>query len=298
MARERLEGGAHVHEQLGVGVRHRRDLGRRAPGLLEQVAQLGVGVRQRGHHRLEVVEERVQRADHLVDVLAAARQRGAVAVEHRAQVGPELVVLDVEEVVELGGLERLLQRDRVAGREGLRAAAGRERDVLQAQRRARADLQARVGRQRLDLLVELERHHRDRLLLVALGHVRRALVRRWPCRAGSGPPRPPGSRPGAPRCPPPGSSRRGSPPSRRRSARTAARCSRCRRGRPRSSPRARSRRPPARGWRPARMSCGGGSWREEVVEELVGVRAALRAALERQRACPSAASCRACRAAP
>ena len=44
-------------------------------------------------------------------------ERGAVAVEHRAQVGPELVVLDVEEVVELGGLERLLERDRVAGLE-------------------------------------------------------------------------------------------------------------------------------------------------------------------------------------
>ena len=161
----------------GVGVRHRRDLRRGAAGLLEELVELGVRVGQGGHDRLEVPEERDEVLDRLVDAGAAAREAVAVALEHRAEVLAEVLVVEAEELVQLHRLGGVGQRDRRARRVGLVRVAQLHLDVLQSERRARAHDQARV----------------------------RAAAPRSTCRASCRPPRSPAARPSSP------------PPARRRS---------------------------------------------------------------------------------
>ena len=228
MARERLEGAAHVHEQLGVGVRHRSELRRGAARLHEEVVELRVRVREVLHHRLEVAEERSQVADQVVDGDAATRQRLAVALVHRAQVAAELGVLDAEEVVELGGLHRLGQRDGVAGRDRssscgpapARCTSGRVPSGDGSERSCRPAAPPPSCRASASPPRSLAARTRRSV------PSRRALPRR----AGAPPPRLRASRPGAPRCRPRDSSRPVSPPAGRTRARTAGRRWRCRPG--------------------------------------------------------------------
>ena len=139
---------------------HRRGLGRGVAELLEeavragsrdgQVAATGSRSRSSGH----------ERADRRVEVRSAAGQAAAVAVERVARADPCLVVEHVEEVVELddrAGAPARSGSSHPASRSSS-PRPGRELDVLEAERRTRPHEQRGVGRQRLDLLVEL---HRD-----------------------------------------------------------------------------------------------------------------------------------------
>ena len=86
-------------------------------------------------------------------------EAAAEAVERVARPHARLVVEHVEQLVELDdGRTRLANRDRGAGGQPRAALARGELDVLEAEGGARAHEQGRVGRHRLDLLVEL---HRD-----------------------------------------------------------------------------------------------------------------------------------------
>jgi hypothetical protein len=114
----------------------------------DEALQAGVGVRQRGHDRRQVGDELGQRRERAVDGVAASGERLPEVVEVAVDVVAGLFVERREEVVELGS-------------DGARAGADRrpvgkfpgghpldELDVLQAERRARADLDRRVGRDR------------------------------------------------------------------------------------------------------------------------------------------------------
>jgi hypothetical protein len=163
VARERLEGRAHVLEELRVRLRDRRDLSGEAAQLDEQPVEPHGRVRERAEDRFGVGQEGDEVVDDLVDRDAAPGKRGTEALERGALVVARLLVERAEEILELDRLGRVLERDRVAGRVALGLGAERELDVLEAERRARPDLHERVDGQRLDVLVELHVDHRDRV---------------------------------------------------------------------------------------------------------------------------------------
>ena len=188
----------------------------------EERADARLRVGDVAHHALEPGQQRLQGADRLVEVRAAAGQR----VAELDQVGLDVLlgrlVEGAEQLVELDRLgRRRRQRQRRARREALIGGAAVDLQVLEAERRARPDDHRRVHRQRIDGLVELQGQRcGDRP--VVLGD---RLDRLDDAR--------PGRRRSGPRC-------RGRAPRRRaparsagRSGRTAGRCWRCRRGRPR-----------------------------------------------------------------
>jgi hypothetical protein len=111
-----------------------------------------------------VREERDEILDGLVDARPPARQPVAEALEHRAEVLAEVLVVEAEELVELHRLGGVGERDRRAGRVGLARVPELHLDVLEPERRAGAHDHARVAGQLLDALVELHVDHRYRPL--------------------------------------------------------------------------------------------------------------------------------------
>ena len=121
----------------------------------------GLRPRQVLHHRDDVAQQRAEGADRGVDRLAAAGERGPEALEVRLRRGPGLLVEHVQELVELDRRLGVRERDRVAVLVALARVPARDLDVLEAERRARADQQRRVRRQRPGVLVERQAEHRD-----------------------------------------------------------------------------------------------------------------------------------------
>ncbi|TML02738.1 MAG: hypothetical protein E6G41_14880, partial [Actinobacteria bacterium] len=140
IARPRLERVGHLGEQVRVDLRDRRDDLRRRPELLEEVLEVGVRVREVRHHRLQVPEQRRRGLDEAAEVLAAAGERVAEALQVDLRGAPRLSVEHVVELVELDRDARLALRQHAAVRDRLLRAALRELDVLQAERRTRPDL--------------------------------------------------------------------------------------------------------------------------------------------------------------
>ena len=109
--------------------------------------------------------ERVERLDGLVERRSPPGQAVAEPLERLAGVYARLGLEGGQHVLQvLGRRGGRGERDGVAGLEGARGAARHQLHVLEPQRRARANGDRRVHRQRLDALVELELKQRDRAL--------------------------------------------------------------------------------------------------------------------------------------
>jgi hypothetical protein len=146
-----------VAEEARLLLGDRRDLRGGLAEAAEEAREVGALRREVLHHRLEVAQQAGQHAERLVDRLAAAGERGAELVEVLALRGARRLVERGEHLVDLdrlGGRPR--GRDRRSGREAGAGVALRDLDVLQAERRARADDDRGVPRQRLDRRLELE----------------------------------------------------------------------------------------------------------------------------------------------
>jgi hypothetical protein len=159
-ARQALEGVGHAGEAARERVRQGREHAGDVGGLVEQPHEARVGVRQRAHHRRQVAEQLRRGAERAADRLAAAGQPAAEVVEVAVDVLARRLVEDREEVVELGADGVRAGGDRGALGQRLAGLAAHELDVLQAERRARADADGRVGRDRRRGLVEAQRQLR------------------------------------------------------------------------------------------------------------------------------------------
>src|SRR5262249_27309267 len=138
--RDRVEGARQLAEQLALDLGDRDDLGRGPVDVLEEVDQLRVRLRQRLHDRRQVLEERVEGGDRLVDRRAAARERVAEALQRRTRAVARLLVEGREQVLVLDRPRLgLRQRDGRAGLQRLLRLAGRDVQVLEAERRLRPD---------------------------------------------------------------------------------------------------------------------------------------------------------------
>ena len=106
--------------------------------------------------RLEVLEQARRLLDRAPDGGAAAGERVAEAAQVLLAGRARLGVEDLEDLVEVDVVVGLLERDRVAVLVGRLRVALLELEVLEAERRARADAPARVLGDLADRLVELE----------------------------------------------------------------------------------------------------------------------------------------------
>ncbi len=194
VAAERLEGGGHVHEQLGVGVAPPARSGRRCGAARRKKLRSSVSsVGQRAHHRLERGHERHEVLDRRVDRRAAAGERVAVALEHRALVRGACPSSQVEKNSSSStGLRRLVERraSRPARSVWLELPGCSSMYLRPSAERGRIG-ELGVARQLAVLLLELHVDHRDG---AAVAPPRSRSAR-------SGRPRRPGSRRSAPRCP-------------------------------------------------------------------------------------------------
>ena len=129
-------------------------------GLADESGELRLRVGEGPHDRRQVAEQLGQGVERAVDRRAAAGERGAEVVEVALDVLARRRVEDREEVVELGADGVRAHADRLAVRQRPRRAAAHEVDVLQAERRARADLDRRVGGDRRRGRVEVQRELR------------------------------------------------------------------------------------------------------------------------------------------
>ncbi len=134
-----------------------------APSWTKKLVELGLRSAERWlHHRRERAEERAEGRDRAVDRLAAAGESVAEALGGGLDRRPRVAVEGREQVLVLERLGGPLRAGSWRRLPGSPARAGRELDVLQAERRARAHAQGRVDGQRLDLLVELQPGHGHR----------------------------------------------------------------------------------------------------------------------------------------
>src|SRR5205085_5913902 len=127
------------------------------PDLLEELVELRRRVGEVAHDWRQVNQERIEGGDCRVQGLAAAREGVAEALQGRLRRVARGLVEGAEDVVELHGVARELERDGVARAVVRLRAAGGQLDVLEAERRALADDQRGVPGQRLHRLVELDR---------------------------------------------------------------------------------------------------------------------------------------------
>ena len=160
---ERAERRVEVAEERGLRLGDRRDLGGRLAEAADEAAQVGARVARGSPRPAGGCCSSVGRTPSAS--LSDWPRRGEAAaelVEVRALRGARRLVEGGEDLVDLDRLRRRAgDGDRRAARVALALGALGDLDVLQAERRARADEQRRVARQRLDRGLELEVEHGD-----------------------------------------------------------------------------------------------------------------------------------------
>ena len=157
VAPDGLPGVGHGREQARVGLGDRGDHPRGVAELLEEARKVGAGGGEVARDRLEVAEQARRLLDRAPDGGAAAGERVAKALQVQLARAACLRVEHLEDLVEVDVGPGPLERNGVAVLErGLRAALG-QLEVLEAERRTRADPPPRVLGDVADRLVELER---------------------------------------------------------------------------------------------------------------------------------------------
>src|SRR5207244_7696513 len=139
---------AHLCERTGHGS-HRT----------ERLPQAGARVRERRGDVLEMEEQHGRRRERAVEVDPPTGQAGSElerrALNRRAGLGVE----GVDHLVELHAPPRVDEREPPALVQRAAVPARNELEVLEPERRSRADRELGVVAQRLDGLVELQREH-------------------------------------------------------------------------------------------------------------------------------------------